>query len=173
MVRGHVAVDPEVKPMAWAALGLGLAVLIVLLLTAWVYHVFDQARPLGQRQTAVGKMGEWDAKLSRRFPEPRLEAEPAFQLKGLRAWEETQLNHYGWIDKEAGVVRIPIERAMDLLAERGLAAFDGASASAGKSSLELMHERAEGFSSGAKLNEREKAGQGRSLNSIKAGGLER
>jgi hypothetical protein len=30
------------------------------------------------------------------------------------------LEGYGWVDREAGVVRVPIERAMELLLERGL-----------------------------------------------------
>jgi len=34
--------------------------------------------------------------------------------------EEQTLNTYGWVDQKAGVVRIPIERAMQLIAERGL-----------------------------------------------------
>ena len=31
------------------------------------------------------------------------------------------LDSYGWVDKDAGVVRIPIEEAMKLTVERGLA----------------------------------------------------
>lgn len=37
-----------------------------------------------------------------------------------REQAETRLNNYGWVDKEAGVVRIPIDRAMALVAENGL-----------------------------------------------------
>jgi hypothetical protein len=45
---------------------------------------------------------------------------PEDDLAALRAQEDDQLNHYGWIDKKAGIVRIPIERAMELTAARGL-----------------------------------------------------
>jgi hypothetical protein len=34
--------------------------------------------------------------------------------------EEQTLNSYGWVDEKTGVVRVPIERAMQLLAQRGL-----------------------------------------------------
>ena len=34
--------------------------------------------------------------------------------------EERTLYSYGWVDERAGIVRIPIERAMDLLVQRGL-----------------------------------------------------
>jgi hypothetical protein len=43
-------------------------------------------------------------------------------LKNYRDSQWEQLETYGWVDKEGGVVRIPIERAMDLVLERGLAA---------------------------------------------------
>jgi mono/diheme cytochrome c family protein len=42
------------------------------------------------------------------------------QLAAHRAQQLAQLNGYGWVDQEAGVARIPISRAIDLLAERGL-----------------------------------------------------
>jgi hypothetical protein len=53
-------------------------------------------------------------------PGPRLQVAPAQDLNQLRAREDALLNHYTWIDKETGVVRIPIDRAMELLAQRGL-----------------------------------------------------
>jgi hypothetical protein len=53
------------------------------------------------------------------FPNPRLE-EDERGLNGIRVEEEKTLNSYGWADEKAGTVRIPIERAMDLLVQRGL-----------------------------------------------------
>jgi len=54
------------------------------------------------------------------FPEPRLEVDERNQLNGFVLDEEKQLNSYDYVDKQAGVVRIPIERAMQLVAQRGL-----------------------------------------------------
>ena len=54
------------------------------------------------------------------FPSPRLEEDERGQLNGIRTEEENTLNSYGWVDQKAGVVRIPIDRAMDLTAEKGL-----------------------------------------------------
>ena len=54
------------------------------------------------------------------FPDPRLETDERNQLNELRLTEEQTLNSYGWVDEKAGAVRIPIERAMDLVAQRGL-----------------------------------------------------
>ena len=53
-------------------------------------------------------------------PAPRLEVVPDQLLQELRGEEEVLLHSYGWVDREAAVVRIPIERAMALLVERGL-----------------------------------------------------
>jgi hypothetical protein len=42
------------------------------------------------------------------------------QLRSLRQSEEETLSSYGWLDRKAGIARIPIDRAMDLVAERGV-----------------------------------------------------
>ena len=55
-------------------------------------------------------------------PEPRLQTDPRRDLADLRAREDELLNSYGWVDKNAGIVRIPIESAMTLMLERGLPA---------------------------------------------------
>jgi len=58
-------------------------------------------------------------------PPPRLQTDPRNDLLELRAQEVLTLGTYGWIDKEQGIVRIPIARAMELTAERGLRARAG------------------------------------------------
>jgi hypothetical protein len=55
-------------------------------------------------------------------PEPRLQTDPRQDLSDLRAKEDDVLGSYGWVDKNAGVVRIPIDAAMKLTLERGLPA---------------------------------------------------
>jgi hypothetical protein len=54
------------------------------------------------------------------FPQPQLQETELQDLKTMRAEEERVLHSYAWVDPEANVVRIPIDRAIDLLAERGL-----------------------------------------------------
>jgi hypothetical protein len=55
--------------------------------------------------------------------------EPAW-LAGFRAEQRAALTSYGWVNKEAGAVRIPIARAKQLLVERGLGAAPAAEAAA-------------------------------------------
>jgi hypothetical protein len=60
------------------------------------------------------------ASLQRTPPEPRLEAMPLVPRQKLRAEEDAVLTSYAWVDKPRGFVRIPVDRAMELLVERGL-----------------------------------------------------
>ena len=55
-------------------------------------------------------------------PEPRLQTNPREDLRNLREAEDAVLRSYEWIDKNAGVVRIPIDEAMKLTVMRGLPA---------------------------------------------------
>jgi hypothetical protein len=55
-------------------------------------------------------------------PEPRLQTDPRADLRELRVHEDEVLSTYGWVDKGAGVVRIPIEDALKITAQRGLPA---------------------------------------------------
>lgn len=54
------------------------------------------------------------------FPNPKLEEDERGQLNDVRLKEEQTLSTYDYIDQKAGTVRIPIDRAMDLVAQRGL-----------------------------------------------------
>src|ERR1700683_3495499 len=54
------------------------------------------------------------------FPNPKLEEDERGQLNGIIVNEDNELYSYGWVDEKAGTVRIPIDRAMELLVERGL-----------------------------------------------------
>jgi hypothetical protein len=53
-------------------------------------------------------------------PEPRLQPNPPLELKEFRAGEDAVLNTYGWVDPEKGIVRIPVSRAIELVAKEGL-----------------------------------------------------
>jgi hypothetical protein len=64
------------------------------------------------------------------FPNPKLEEDERGQLNGIRLNEEQTLSTYDYIDKNAGTIRIPIDRAMDLIAQRGLPVRAQASAAA-------------------------------------------
>ena len=54
------------------------------------------------------------------FPQPRLEPTEIGEYDESRIHDDEILNTYGWVDQNAGIVHIPIDRAMQLIAERGL-----------------------------------------------------
>lgn len=54
------------------------------------------------------------------FPQPRLEESERTQLSQVIADQDRKLATYNWVDKDKGIVQIPIDRAMDLIVERGL-----------------------------------------------------
>ena len=63
---------------------------------------------------------DYEKYLQKNFPEPQLEIDERTELNKVRLSEEDRLSTYDYIDKDAGTVRIPIDRAMDLLVQRGL-----------------------------------------------------
>jgi len=61
------------------------------------------------------------AEMTQRFPTPRLQTDDGNQdIADLHAREDLLLDNYTWADRAQGKVRIPIDRAMELLAQRGL-----------------------------------------------------
>lgn len=61
------------------------------------------------------------AEITRSFPTPRLQTDDGNQdVTDLHAREDLLLDNYSWVDQSQGKVRIPIERAMQLIAQRGL-----------------------------------------------------
>ena len=55
-------------------------------------------------------------------PRPRaaLQADPTADMVKFAKEEEAALTSYAWVDRTAGVVQIPVERALEIVAERGL-----------------------------------------------------
>lgn len=77
-------------------------------------------RELGQMPSAPAEQNKV-AQLMQTYPTPRLQVDNGNQdLADLHEREDLLLNHYSWIDQSKGTVRIPIDRAMELIAQRGL-----------------------------------------------------
>jgi hypothetical protein len=61
------------------------------------------------------------AELANSLPTPRVQTDDGNEdTAELHAREDLLLNYYSWADRSKGKVRIPIERAMELIAQRGL-----------------------------------------------------
>jgi hypothetical protein len=99
---------------------------IVYFIVLGLYHFMDaRQRRLQPQQSPLVQQVETDTRIVspdeiKKFPEPRLERNERIEINDFRLKEEQTLNSYGWVDEKAGVVRIPIERAIELIAQRGL-----------------------------------------------------
>jgi len=127
----HEHKDVDVVSLFTIVLTLFLSTAIVVLVVTIMMHYFQSSEPSltsGQANIPVTRAQE--------FPPPRLEVKPGASLAEFRAAEEFDLNSYGWIDQNKGTVRIPIDRAMQLILERGLP-----DVGAGKTPLSLMQAR--------------------------------
>ena len=100
----------DAEPRLLASLAIGLAVFLVL-----TPFVLGAAYPWATRRESPRGLPQ--------PPAPRLEIKPSESLAVLRAREERALAGYGWIDRERGVARIPVDRAAALLAQRGLSGW--------------------------------------------------
>jgi hypothetical protein len=84
----------------------------------------------GQREKLVSNYGmqqEQLAIMTKKFPTPRLQMDDGNQdTADLHGKEDLLLDYYSYVDKGQGSVRIPIDRAMELVAQRGLPVIAGA-----------------------------------------------
>jgi len=81
----------------------------------------NQVAPRREIQSNPALEQQQLAKLTQQFPTPRLELDDGNQdLADLHEREDLLLNYYSWIDRGKGTVRIPISRAMELIAQHGL-----------------------------------------------------
>jgi hypothetical protein len=99
------------------ALGLTVAAAVVHVVI-WFMFVWFQAAAAGADVANPLRVGQ-DVRVP---PEPRLQVEPRQDLLNYREREAALLDGYRWVDKNAGVVRIPIDEAMKRVVERGLPA---------------------------------------------------
>ncbi len=82
------------------------------------------AQPNGKRQdltsNAVMEQNQLN-QMVQRFPTPRLQTDDGNQeIAEMHAREDLLLNYYSWVDRSSGKVRIPIARAMEIIAKNGL-----------------------------------------------------
>ena len=98
--------------------GLVVVTLLALAVMWWMSNSFKQQEEANDR--APSPIPE--ARLDPIPPGPRLQPSPPRDMDELRAKDRDALNTYGWVDPSRGVARIPVERAIEIAAEKGLPA---------------------------------------------------
>jgi len=118
--------DLGAQPVFAFLISLAVGGVLVFLVVWGMYQFLDRRQRAHQpQQGPLARQAESDTRSVSpgeiaRFPEPRLEQNERIEINDFRLKEEQTLNSYGWVDEKNGVVRIPIERAMNLVAQRGL-----------------------------------------------------
>lgn len=99
-------------------IGTGLVVLAAAIhVVVWLVFVYFNGREATNLRPRSPLAAGQELRLP---PTPRLQVTPRQDLRDLRAREDQALNSYQWVDRSAGIVRIPIAEAMKLTVERGL-----------------------------------------------------
>ena len=105
----------DAEPRFVASFGFGLIAMIAaaILIVGGYFSFFNaQAKKRNAPISAI--------RLSQVPPRPRLQSDPKRELLQLRQTEEKRLNGTGWVDRKKRIAHIPIQRAIDLLAEKGI-----------------------------------------------------
>jgi hypothetical protein len=116
-------IAPLTMPILFSILGvLGIIAFVAI----WgLFQVLD-ARERAQQKLLtplVNAQGDMRSVLSgdlKKFPEPRLETDERNESISFEIKEEMRLHTYGWVDQKAGIMYIPIDRAMQILVQRQL-----------------------------------------------------
>jgi hypothetical protein len=106
MSEGHETRD--FKP-SWVAMFVVMLVYVIVVVYMLTFTIFSHLKTAQIAETNAGL-----------FPEPRLQIDPKSELMQVQERDREMLTSYAWVDRDTGVVRIPIERAMELVTERGL-----------------------------------------------------
>ncbi|MFL6514585.1 MAG: hypothetical protein ACJ8M1_06125 [Chthoniobacterales bacterium] len=134
---GHETRDVNVRAVVWFGIGLVVTAIVIHLALAGLFRVFAKQYPSPDPPSRIVLQPRVLA------PEPRLQANPVEDLDQFRAAEEEKLSSYGWVDQQHGIARIPIERAMDLIVQRGLPTRGaGSQNSSGKTPEQMRQEKA-------------------------------
>lgn len=112
---GYETRDASIAGLLKFAASLAVVLIVVSFGMDWVFWHFAKTQTLGPAATPFEN--------ARTIPPlPRLQVAPQKEIHDYWEGEQEILNSYGWVDKHNGVVRLPIDRAMRLVLERGLPA---------------------------------------------------
>jgi len=110
----HEVSDVSPKPIFFFAMGLVVLILLTLISMKVFFKLLDQDADRSDPQ--LSGVASERPKLP---PLPRLETDPVAARKQYFQNEKVLIESYGWVDQKQGIVRVPINRAMELLVERG------------------------------------------------------
>jgi hypothetical protein len=114
---GYEPRDASIKGLLQFAFWLAVLLAVTLVGMRWTFDYFKKVQPLGATASPLVKPGQRELP-----PSPRLQVHPHQELVDYCRYQQKAVESYRWVNQEAGVVQIPVDRAMDLILERGLPA---------------------------------------------------
>ena len=116
---GHEHTDIDVNVGYKFGLWLAVAMLISAGIVYGSFWFFE-----GQAKTADSLAEKYPLAIGRvkEAPLPNLQRQPFKDISALRQDENLKLTSYGWVDREGGVTHIPIDRAMEVMLQKGFPA---------------------------------------------------
>ncbi|MEO5742646.1 MAG: hypothetical protein ABIS29_18825 [Vicinamibacterales bacterium] len=117
----HEESDVNVSIIIRYGIGLLVVGMVMLVFLWWLLGMYERQHERAQTQVYPLAAGQQD----RLPPFPRFQQNPQQELQELRAKQRALLEGYGWVNKDAGIARIPIEDAMKMVVERGLPVREG------------------------------------------------
>jgi hypothetical protein len=107
--RGHEPDDLAVRQVLVVAAVMLAGLLLVAVAAWWLTMWYGRITPGTTRGAQPVPVAA---------PQPHLQVDPPQDLAAHRSSKQRLLHEYGWVDQRAGRVRIPIDRAMDLMLQR-------------------------------------------------------
>ena len=122
---GYEKRDAYVKGLLQFAFWMAVVLVVTIVGMKFTFDSYKKAMPLGAPVSPMVKLT--DRMLP---PSPRLQVLPHQELQVYCAAQQQDVNTYAWVNQPSGVVRIPVDRAMELILARGLPARPAGDATA-------------------------------------------
>jgi hypothetical protein len=110
--EGYERRDANTRTLIGFGIGLAITLIVVIFVARWTFRFLAHEEPLGPPPTPFENARVLP-------PQPRLQVEPHMDLKTYCDQQLNNLNSYGWIDQQGGLVHIPVELAMDDALKQG------------------------------------------------------
>ncbi|HXT87102.1 MAG TPA: hypothetical protein VN745_08775 [Verrucomicrobiae bacterium] len=108
----HEIRDTNIPALTAFGVAIVLTIAATMLFCFIVFRIYQNTMPMGPPAAPYAS--------SRQLPpEPRLQTSPRMDLEDYLNTQRHELGGYNWVDRPNGVVRIPVERAMELLLKQG------------------------------------------------------
>ena len=110
----HETTDVDVRGILRFGGALTIVAVVIHIALYWLLLYYNQRE--ARRETPITSAQRKEEPP----PEPRLRVAPRADLLEMRRAEDQVLNSYGWVDRDKNIVRVPIERGMEIIVKRGL-----------------------------------------------------